>query len=159
MTNWTHTLTLDASEDLRRSVVGIAIIIRERHAGSRRATIIETITERHRWTDAGHAEEFAILRALEVAAARGFTRIKIRCDCNSLRRGIRQEHRQRTNGSDPATAVGILRSAVLQTAKAFAHVEFSYIARRKNGLAHRLARSARTQEPETDSVAGTRIGA
>jgi hypothetical protein len=82
MPDWEHTLTVDASVDAKRGITGIGIVIQERSGGRGRGAIVARIAEAHAEIPFGSAEEFAVLRALEVAIARGFSRIKIRSDYN-----------------------------------------------------------------------------
>lgn len=78
MPEWIHTLTVDASRDARRRVTGIGIVIQERTGAKGRGPILAQISEAHRGVTGGHDEAFAILRALEIARERSFTRIKVR---------------------------------------------------------------------------------
>jgi ribonuclease HI len=146
MPDWVHTLTVDASYDRGRGVVGIGIVIQERRSKSGRGRVIEQVAEAHRGIDPASAEEFGVVRALEIAIARGFTRIKVRSDYNALRRQIREQYRRRFEGADPTSDSG-LRPAVLRLANVLEWVDFSYVRKRKNGGAHRLARVGRTHEP------------
>jgi ribonuclease HI len=133
-----HTLTIDASVDARRRVVGVGIVIQESIGGRGRGPIIDRLAEFHPWFDLGNAEEFAIFRALTVARDRGYTRIKIRCDDNATRTAIRKAHR----GSHVQAPAG-LRSKLLTLASTFDYVDFGWVPRRKNQQAHALSRSAR----------------
>jgi ribonuclease HI len=142
MRDWEHTLTVDASVDAKRRVTGIGIVVQKRSEDRGRGPIVARIAEAHAEIPFGSAEEFAVLRALEVATERGFSRIKIRSDYNQMRRAVRERHRRGTGRVDDE-----LRSKVLQLAGAFERVDFGWVPRRKNQLAHALARQACQAQP------------
>lgn len=142
MPEWIHTLTVDASRDARRKVTGIGIVIQERTGAKGRGPILAQISEAHRGVTGGHDEAFAILRALEIARERSFTRIKVRSDYNQLRRKLRKQHRQ-----GAGTAGEGLHSQILCLAREFVWIDFGYVPRRKNQIAHHLARKGRNLEP------------
>jgi ribonuclease HI len=52
----------------------------------------DTIAEGHADVVAGAGELFAVLRALEIAAERGFARVKLRSDYNPIRRALRRDY-------------------------------------------------------------------
>jgi ribonuclease HI len=85
-----------------------------------------------------YCEALAILRALEVAGARGFRRIKIRSDHNPLRKSLRN-----ALGGHGTTRPSGISAQILAAAAKFAWVAFGYVPRRKNQIAHRLANAAR----------------
>ena len=138
MPEWRHTLTVDASFDNTHGVTGIGIIIQERGPGRGRGPVLDRISESHFGVSPGAAEEFAVLRALEIAIERGFTRVKVRSDYNSMRRKLRGRLRQKRLKGDG------LRGRILQLTSAFEWLDFGLVARRKNQEAHRLARQACT---------------
>lgn len=146
MPEWRHTLTVDASYDRSRAVTGIGIVVQERVGIDGRGPIVEEIAEAHEGIPPGAGEKFAVLRALEIAKERGFTRLKVRSDSNAMRRQLREHHRARLDyqGDD-------LGRRVLQLAGAFAWIDFGYVPRRKNQIAHRLARIGRSKEPAAAS--------
>lgn len=136
MPEWVHTLTVDASHVERLGVTGIGIVVQERGSGRRRGPVVDQISELHPGVSASVCEAFAILRALEIALDRGYSRVKVRSDYNGLRRQLRERHRS----GMPATSFICIE--ILALAKRFTWVDFGYVARRKNQLAHRLARAA-----------------
>ena len=146
MREWRHTLTVDASYDRSRGVTGIGIVVQERVGIAGRGPIVEEIAEAHRGIGPGAGEKFAVLRALEIAKERGFTRLKVRSDSNPMRRQLREDHRAglEREGDD-------LHLEVLRLAGAFAWIDFGYVPRRKNQIAHRLARIGRSKEPAAAS--------
>ena len=153
MPQWMHTLTVDASYDEASRVTGVGVVIQERVGASGRGPILEQVAEAHIGVAPGTGELFAVFRALEIAMDRGFTRIKIRSDYNAMRRDLRNRHRGR------AAAENELQNKVLELARRFVWVDFGYVARRKNQIAHALARKgcfiARSTEDVPGSVEGT----
>ena len=81
---------------------------------------------------------------LHIAKKRGYRLVKVRSDYNSMRTKLKRDH---------ARNVGHCRTnmdgTILRLAKEFDEVKFAYQARRKNQIAHRLARIAATElEPQ-----------
>jgi ribonuclease HI len=90
---WTHTFTVDASFSKRHGLTGIGIVVQERISPKRRrGPILDQIAESHAGVLPGDAEALAVLRAIEIAHDRGYTRIKIRSDHNFMRRTLRHQH-------------------------------------------------------------------
>ncbi|HYN25855.1 MAG TPA: ribonuclease H family protein [Pyrinomonadaceae bacterium] len=143
MPEWIHTLTIDASYDRPTRTSGVGIVVQARTGGSGRGSIIDRIAEAHVGLPPGLGEMFAVLRALEIASDRGFTRIRIRSDYNSMRRMLRERFRSGTQGRDD------LQQRILDLAQRFEWIDFGYVPRRKNQLAHLLARQGRFLTPET----------
>jgi ribonuclease HI len=137
MPQWIHTLTVDASYDEVTCVTGIGIVVQARVGVTGRGPILEHIAEAHTGVAPGAGEMFALFRALEIAKARGFTRIKIRSDYNAMRRHLREHHRMRRTGDNA------LECKVLDLAREFVWIDFGYVPRRKNQTAHALARNGR----------------
>lgn len=132
-----HTLTVNASHDSRQGVTGIGIVIQERQRAGRRGPIVAQLSESRRDAPPSAAEAFAILRALELALARGYSHVKVRSDYNHERKQLRAKHRDGASAPDP------VRARVLELARQFTWVQFGFVARRKNQLARKLAREAR----------------
>lgn len=141
MPAWIHTLTVDASYDETRRITGVGVVVQERVNPAGRGPIVERIAEGHTGVVPGSGEMFAVLRALELAMDRGFTRIKIRSDCNAMRRDLRERHRAGDAGD-----IDVQRK-VLGLARQFVWVDFGYVPRRKNQIAHALARKGRADGP------------
>lgn len=150
MPAWVQTLTVDASYDHSRGVTGIGIVVQERTARTGRGRVVEQIAEAHRGIQPGSGEKFAVCRALEIAIERGYTRVKIRCDYNWMRRRLRAQRagRHSCEGDD-------LGRKVLELSTSLLWVDFSYVPRRKNQRAHQLAREGRCREPAPASSVGT----
>lgn len=138
MALWQYTLTVDASVARSRGerLVGIGILIQERIGGRGRGPIIDQIAELHRAVRTREAEEFAVLRALEIAAERGYSRLKVRSDYNQMRTRL---HDMRRGRKATATA-SPLQARILELAKGFEFVHFAWVPRRKNQHAHALSR-------------------
>jgi ribonuclease HI len=132
-----YTFNVDASYDLKRRVTGIGIIIRETDQPRKKGPVIAEISELHSNISAGETEKFAVFRALEIASERNYEILHIRSDYNNMRRKLKEDHE-----------VGIgherddLHGQILKYAKKFTEVKFLYCRRRKNLMAHRLARKA-----------------
>ncbi len=136
MPEWIQTLTVDASYNATTGVTGVAIIIQHRVGLKGRGPIIEEVAEGYSNVALGAGELLAIFRALDIARQRGFIRIKVRSDYNAMRHKLRHDLRS------GRTDIG-LRGCVLLLARTFEWVDFGYVPRRKNHLAHGLARRAR----------------
>lgn len=138
MPEWIHTLTVDASRTLYAGgLTGVGIVVQARIGARGRGPILEEISEVHQ-DPSGACEALAILRGLDVARLRGFQRIKVRSDCNPLRTKLRKALRGQSRKSLSGVA-----SQILGLAAQFAWVDFGYVPRRKNQIAHRLANAAR----------------
>lgn len=140
------TAIVDASYRAERAVTGIGIVLHATDRPGRAGPVIARISELHMGVPAGAIELFAVFRALELARERGYRRVKVRSDYNYMRRKLKQEHAAGRIG-DPNT----LHGKTLMLARTFDHVVFAYQPRRKNGVAHRLARVATTEEPSVES--------
>jgi ribonuclease HI len=149
MPAWYHTLTVDASYHADANVTGIGIVIQERVNERGRGPILEEIAEAHLGVGPTDCEALAILRALQIARQRGFVRVKVRSDCNPLRRSIRERHR----GGD-SRGGGNVQEEILRLAEAFEYVDFGYVPRRRNQMAHRLARQGRFLQASPGQRAG-----
>jgi ribonuclease HI len=136
MPEWIQTLTVDASHNASTDVTGIAIIVRQRVGRKGRGPIIEEVAEGFSNVTRGAGELLAIYRALEIAQQRGYVRIKVRSDGNAMRHKLRDDFR--AGRSDTG-----LRGSVLLLARTFEWFDFGYVPRRKNHIAHSLARHAR----------------
>jgi ribonuclease HI len=79
-------------------------------------------------------EPFAILRALRLAEAEGWRRIKLRSDW-SKRKKLTDQHRRGSEVNDAG-----IEGEILRLARQFDEVLFGYVRRQKNQMARRLAR-------------------
>jgi ribonuclease HI len=117
--------------------VGIGIVIQETPLQGRRGPVIEQLAETFPASGipASEIELFAILRAVEIAVSRGLQWVKIRSDCNQGRRKIKADVKNQHQGNS-CTA----RGKILDLAKSIENLQIAYCPRRKNQMAHRLAR-------------------
>jgi ribosomal-protein-alanine N-acetyltransferase len=139
-----YTFRVDASYDRVRAVTGIGIVLSgTAKKTSRPGPTIELRSEAYRSVPAGAGEELAVLRALELAAERGYRRVRVDSDYNLLKRRLKKAHAKGTEADQDT-----LRGMVLRLAQQFDECRFAWILRRKNGQAHRLARlGAQEVEP------------
>ena len=143
-----HTITVDASHDRARDVVGIGIVVQVTDKPRKRGAIIGRHSEAYQGFHSGCMEKFAVLRALEVASELDCQFVKVRSDCNSMRTKLKKDHKEGAGqGGDD------LHGTILRLAAQFAEVKFAYVPRRKNQIAHFLARkAAREGTPQTRQV-------
>ena len=87
-----------------------------------------------------------MFRALQIASERGFKDLKIRSDCNGMRRRLKLNYDRKRFPFD-----GGLERRILELAAEFDRVHFAYVPRRKNQRAHNLARRSRGLPPRTES--------
>ncbi|UCF79161.1 MAG: reverse transcriptase-like protein [Candidatus Eiseniibacteriota bacterium] len=132
-----HTFMVDASYDLPRRVTGIGVVIRRSDKPKRDGLVIDRISEAYSGIPAGSIEQFAVLRALEIARERGYRVIRIRTDCNPMKRHLRKDYELNIGHEG-----GDIHAMVLRLARHFQELTFRYARRRKNAMAHNLAREA-----------------
>ena len=137
-----QTMIVDASQDVRSGRTGIGIAIHETDRPGRNGPLTDQIGECYADIPPGRGEMFAVYRALEIGLDRGFTVLKIRSDYNQMRKALKERYEagQGTNGRG-------LRGSVLRLAVHFDSVHFGYKPRRKNQMAHGLARQALREGP------------
>jgi ribonuclease HI len=132
-----HTIMVDASCNHRAGIVGVGLVVHQTHRPGRNGTVVDRLYEAYRGVPAGLAEMFAVFRALEVSAERGFRVVKVRSDYTHMRRQLKDAH-TRGEGCDREN----LQGRILRLASHFDEVKFAYQPRRKNQNAHQLARRA-----------------
>lgn len=137
MSRLKYTFYVDASYDLKRRVTGIGIVIHETDQPRKNGPVIDEISELYSNVPAGEIEKFAVFRALEIASERNYEILRIRSDYNCMRRKLKEDHKANT-GHDRDDLHGL----ILRYAKKFKEVKFLYCPRRKNQMAHQLARKA-----------------
>jgi ribonuclease HI len=136
MPEWVQTFTIDASYDAA-GVVGVGIVVQSRISNKGRGPIIARIAEAHLGLSPSVSEMFAVLRALEIARDHRFQRIRIRSDYNWMRRDLRQRFRAQASGKCE------IQRRILDLARQFEWIDFGYVPRRKNQIAHALSRRGR----------------
>ena len=137
MADLIHTFKVDASYHLKRKVTGIGIVIHETDKPRKNGQVIDEISELYLDVPAGVTEKFAVFRALEIALLRNYEIVRIRSDYNSMRKQLKKDHIVNTGHERDD-----LHGLILRLAQRFKEVKFLYQPRRKNQVAHRLARKA-----------------
>lgn len=137
MSRLKYTFNVDASYDLKRRVTGIGIVIHETDQPRKNGLVINEISELYSDVPAGGIEKFAVFRALEIAYERNYEILRIRSDYNSMRTKLKEDHKAGTGHERDD-----LHGLILRYAKKFTEVKFLYCLRRRNQIAHRLARKA-----------------
>ncbi|HTP27548.1 MAG TPA: reverse transcriptase-like protein [Anaeromyxobacteraceae bacterium] len=130
------TIMVGVSLDEARGVVGIGLVLHETDRPGRNGPVIARIAEADD-VSGGRMEEFAVLRALQIASARGFRHVKVRSDCNRMRRRLKEDHQVGRGLVGDA-----LHAEILLLARSFEMTKFAFQPRRKNQEAHKLARAA-----------------
>jgi ribonuclease HI len=134
-----QTFILDASYDSETGITGIGIVIHEtdKPQKNRNGKVIDEISESYVGIDAGKGEMLAIFRAFEIASERGYKNIRTRSDYNYLRKSLKKSYEggEGNNRTD-------LHGEIIRISNTFEKVEFGYKPRRKNQMAHTLARHA-----------------
>jgi ribonuclease HI len=153
MPEWVHTLTVDFSYDAASGVIGVGIVVQSRGARSGRGPIIDRIAEAHMGVSPAVGEMFAVLRAVETAKDRGFSRVKLRSDYNSMRSELRERFRSGGAGKTD------LQQKIFDLARQFEWIDFGYVPRRKNQIAHALSRRGRLMLPGSNQRATNSAGA
>jgi ribonuclease HI len=132
-----YTLTVDASLNQTQQKIGIGIVIQETVLAGRRGPIAEQIAESFPvgTVTTGEIELLAILRAVEIAVSRGYQWVKVRSDCNQLRKKVASGVKNKNQGK-----AGTVQGRILELARSIQNLQIAYCPRRKNQMAHRLAR-------------------
>jgi ribonuclease HI len=143
-----YTFRVDASYDKKRKVTGIGIVLSgTAKKTSRPGPTIEMRSEAYRNVPASAGEELAVLRALELAAERGYRRVRVYSDYNQLKHCLKKSHAQGTDAEQDN-----LRGMVLRLARWFDECRFAWTPRRKNGHAHRLSRLGVQEEEPVERI-------
>ena len=82
-------------------------------------------------------EQFAVLRALEIASDRGYRLLRVRSDYNQMRIVLKDDYQAGVVQDEHN-----LRGMILRLAQKFGQIKFAWILRRRNQEAHSLARKA-----------------
>jgi ribonuclease HI len=132
-----HTFRVDASFDKQRGITGIGLILRATNKASRDGAVVARFSESYIGLPPQAGEQFAVLRALEIAFEKGHRLVRVRSDYNQMRKVLKDDYR-----------VGVvqdehnLRGVILHLAQKFDQIKFAWIPRRGNQEAHFLARKA-----------------
>jgi hypothetical protein len=141
MTEYTHILSLGTSSNRRQTLSTLAIIVREVPPDSAKRRIVFRHSEA-RWHPRGEdAEEFAILRALELALEHGYISLLFQSPYYNPRRRRDGRRRGRYDDWEPA-----LRARLDELAAKFAFLRFGPPPKTERA-ARALARRARATPP------------
>jgi ribonuclease HI len=132
-----HTLMVGSSCDDREGITGIGLVVHQATRPGRNGIVVDQLGEAYRGVPHNLVEMFAVLRALEISADRGFRIVKVRSDCNRMRRQLKDAHKLGASQQGPG-----LQGHILRLATRFEDVKFAYQPRKKNHGAHILARRA-----------------
>lgn len=134
-----QTFILDASYDSENGITGIGIVIHETDNPKKNVNgiIIDEISESYIGISSGKGEMLAVFRALEIALERGYRNIRTRSDYNYLRKSLKSSYEGNV-GNDRAD----LHGEIIRMSRNFEQLVFGYNPRRKNQMAHNLARKA-----------------
>ena len=92
-------------------------------------------------------EKFAVFRALQISTDRGYRRVKVRSDYNYMRTQLKNDFK-----SGLIYERNELHRKILRLALGFEFVQFGFCPRRKNQIAHKLARKAAGIKPKPKVV-------
>ena len=131
-----RTFRVDASFDKQQGITGIELILQATNKAGWDGTVVARFSESYIGLPIQAGEQFAVLRALEIAFERGYRLLRVRSDYNQMRivlkddyqAGVVQDHN--------------LRGMILRLARKFDQIKFAWIPRRRNQEAHFLARKA-----------------
>jgi hypothetical protein len=138
-----QTLIVDASYDRASGRTGIGIAVHETDRPGRNGPLVDQIGECYTGIPPGHIEMFAVCRALEIGLDRGFKILKIRSDYYQMRKALKNSY----EAGEGVHTTG-LKGRVLRLTQRYESVQFGFKPRRKNQMAHGLARMAvREEEP------------
>ncbi len=132
-----HTFRVDASFDAPRGITGIGLILRATNKAGRDGEVVARFSEAYMGLPIQAGEQFAVLRALEIASERGYRFLRVRSDYNKMRSELKDDYQ-----SGVVPAEHNLRAMILRLAQKFDQIKFAWIPRRRNQEAHSLARKA-----------------
>lgn len=132
-----YTFRVDASFDKQRGITGIGLILRATNKPGRDGAVVARFSEAYTELPVQAGEQFAVLRALEIASERGYRLLRVRSDYNQMRTALKDDYEA---GIVPDEQN--LRMMILRLAQKFDRIKFAWIPRRKNQEAHFLARKA-----------------
>jgi ribonuclease HI len=137
-----HTFRVDASFDKQRGITGIGLILRATDKAGRDGPVVARFSEAYIGLPIQAGEQFAVLRALEIASERGYRLLRVRSDYNKMRIVLKDDYQAGVVQDEHN-----LRGIILRLAQTFDQVKFAWIPRRRNQEAHSLARKAVLQTP------------
>ena len=133
---------LDASYDHDTDITGIGLAVHESNnpRKNRNGILISEIMEAYHDIPSYHGEMLAVYRALEIAKDRGYTNIRTRSDYNYMRKALKKSYENKAGANRDD-----LHGEIMRLSSLFDQVHFGFKPRRKNQMAHILARRARTE--------------
>jgi ribonuclease HI len=138
-----HTFRVDASFNKQRGITGIGLVLQATNKAGRDGAVVARFSEAYMGVPIQAAEQFAVLRALEIATERGYRLLRVRSDYNQMRIVLKDDYRA---GVVPVVQdEHNLRGMIFRLAQEFDQVKFAWIPRRRNQEAHSLARRAMLQ--------------
>ncbi len=138
-----YTFIVNSSYDHDSKIVGIGMAIHQADKPKRNGILIEQLGEAYKGIPPRIMEMFAVYRALEIGKERGYKIIRVRSDYNHMRRKLKKYYKEGTGFSR-----NDLHGEIMRISRNFELVQFSYKPRRKNQMAHTLARDARFNEKQ-----------
>ena len=135
-----HTFRVDASFDKRRSITGIGLVLLATNKAGRDGAVVARFSEAYIGLPIQAAEQFAVLRALEIATERGYRLLRVRSDYNQMRIVLKDDYQAGVVQEEHN-----LRGMILRLGRKFDQIKFAWIPRRRNQEAHSLARRAMLQ--------------
>ena len=135
-----HTFRVDASFDKQRGITGIGLILRATNKPGRDGAVLARFSEAYIGLPVQAGEQFAVLRALEIASERGYRLLRVRSDYNKMRIVLKDDYRAGVVQDEHN-----FRGMILRLAQELDQVKFAWIPRRRNQEAHSLARRAMLQ--------------
>ena len=140
-----QTFTVDASHNHTADKIGIGILIQETAGKGRRGPIIEQRAETWSPDEAPpkDMELFAIFRGFQIAMERKYSHIRIRSDYNAIRKKVSNALKNKQQAPKDS-----LLEQMLILARTFEEATVSYCPRRKNSIAHSLARKGAQIAPK-----------
>ena len=132
-----HTFRVDASFNQQRGITGIGLILRATNKAGREGEVVARFSEAYIGLPVQAGEQFAVLRALEIASDRSCRLLRVRSDYNQMRIVLKDDYQAGIVQDEHS-----LRAIILGLALKFDQVKFAWIPRRKNQEAHFLARKA-----------------
>ena len=129
-----HTFRVDASFDKQRGITGIGLIVRVTNKAGRDGEVVARFSEAYIGLPTQAGEQFAALRALEIASERGYRFLRLRSDYNQMRIVLKDDYQAGVAQDERS-----LRAMILRLAQKFDQIKFAWIPRRKNQEAHLLA--------------------
>ncbi|HEY4841622.1 MAG TPA: ribonuclease H family protein [Terriglobales bacterium] len=132
-----HTFRVDASFDKQQGITGIGLILRATNKAGRDGAVVARFSESYIGPPSRAGEQFAVLRALEIAFEAGYRLLRVRSDYNQMRIALKDDYRTGVVQEEDN-----LRGMILRLARKFDQIKFAWIPRRRNQEAHFLARKA-----------------